>query len=35
MINPVKVRKFMFFSLGISVSLIILYALQQMFGSNN
>ncbi len=29
-----KARKFMFFSLGISLSLIVLYALQRLFGGN-
>jgi len=32
MFDKVKVRRFMFFSLGISISLGILYFLQQWFG---
>ncbi len=31
MIDPVKVRRFMWFSIGISVSLGILYGLQKLF----
>jgi hypothetical protein len=32
MISPEKARRFMWFSLGISLSLIILYGLQKLFG---
>lgn len=35
MIDQTKVRKFMFFSLGIALSLSILYLLQQWFGNDN
>jgi len=33
--DKTKVGKFMFFSLGIAISLSILHILQQWFGSNN
>lgn len=32
MIDKTKARKFMFFSSGVAISLIILYVLQQWFG---
>ena len=35
MINQEKVRKFMWFSLGIAGSLSILLVLQKIFGSGN
>ncbi len=35
MINPEKVRRFMWFSLGIVISLSILYFLQKMLGAGD
>ncbi len=35
MFDKTKARKFMFFSLGIAISLSILYILQRWFGSGN
>lgn len=35
MITKEKARKFMWFSLGIAISLSILLALQHLFGSSN
>jgi hypothetical protein len=35
MISQEKVRKFMWFSLGIAISLSLLYVLQKMFGSGS
>jgi hypothetical protein len=35
MIKPEKARRFMWFSIGITLSLSILYLLQKFFGSNN
>jgi len=35
MFDKIKVRKFMFFSLGIAISLSILYIFQRWFSSGN
>lgn len=35
MFNKTKARRFMFFSLGVSISLTILYFLQKWFGNGN
>ncbi len=35
MITPEKARKFMWFCVGIVISMSILYFLQNFFGSNN
>lgn len=35
MISPEKARRFMWFSIGIVISLSILYFLQKFFGANN
>jgi hypothetical protein len=35
MIDPQKVRRFMWFSVGISLSLTVLYLIQKFFGAEN
>jgi hypothetical protein len=35
MMNKEKARRFMFFALGVSISLSILYVLQQWLGGGN